>query len=115
VADSIRQFFAEERNRELIERLRGAGLRFTGPKETKKKGPLDGLTFVLTGTFPTLKREEAKERIEAAGGKVVGSVSGKTSYLVAGEDPGSKLAKAQGLNVPVLSEAELLALMRSKS
>jgi DNA ligase (NAD+) len=114
VGDSIRQFFAEQRNRELIERLRAAGLRFTGPKETKKAGPLDGLTFVLTGTFPTLKREEAKERIEAAGGKVVGSVSSKTSYLVAGEDPGSKLTKAQDLKIPVLSEAELLALERSK-
>jgi DNA ligase (NAD+) len=115
VAESIRQFFAEERNRELIERLRAAGLNFTGPKETKKEGPLHGRIFVLTGTFPTLKREEAKERIEASGGKVVGSVSSKTSYLVAGEDPGSKLAKALELNVPVISEAELLALVRSKS
>jgi DNA ligase (NAD+) len=115
VADSIRQFFAEERNRELIERLRGAGLHFTGPKETKKKGALTGLTFVLTGTLPTLKREEAKERIEAAGGKVAGSVSSKTSYLVAGDDAGSKLDKARELKVPVLDEGGLFAMLGSKT
>ncbi len=114
VAEAIRQFFAEERNGELIERLRAAGLRFTAPKETKKKGPLTGLTFVLTGTLPTLKREEAKERIEAAGGKVAGSVSSKTSYLVAGEDAGSKLDKARDLNVPVLDEEGLSVMLSEK-
>jgi DNA ligase (NAD+) len=109
VAESIRQFFAEERNRELVEGLRAAGLRFTAPKERKKEGPLSGLTFVLTGTLPTLTREEAKARIEAAGGKVAGSVSSKTSYVVAGEEAGSKLEKARGLGVPVLEEAGLLS------
>jgi DNA ligase (NAD+) len=107
VSDAIQQFFAEERNRELIERLRVAGLQFTGPKQKKKTGPLKGFTFVITGTLPTLKREEAKQRIEAAGGKVAGSVSSKTNFLVAGEDAGSKLDKARDLNIPVLDETGL--------
>ncbi len=111
VADAVRQFFAESRNRELLERLREAGLQFTGTKALKKGGILQGKTFVLTGSLPTLKREEAKERIEAAGGKVVGSVSSKTHYLVAGEEAGSKLEKAEKLNVPVLDEAGLLQLV----
>lgn len=115
VADSIRQFFAEERNRDLIERLRAAGLRFTGPKHLKKKGPLTGLTFVLTGTLPTLTRDEAKERIESAGGKVAGSVSSKTNYVIAGEEAGSKLDKARELNVPVLDEAGLFAMLGSET
>jgi DNA ligase (NAD+) len=112
VADSIRQFFAEKRNRELIERLRAAGLRFTAPIKAKKQGPLTGLTFVLTGTLPTLTRDEAKARIEAAGGKVAGSVSSKTSYVVAGEDAGSKLDKARDLNVSVLDEDGLSAMLK---
>ncbi len=115
VADAIRQFFAEKRNRELVERLRAAGLRFTAPKEIKKGGPLTGMTFVLTGTLPTLKREEAKERIEDAGGKVAGSVSAKTTYLVAGEDAGSKLEKARELSVPVLDEGGLFAMLGSET
>jgi len=113
VADAIRQFFGEERNRELIERLRSAGLRFTAPKEKKTQGHLTGLTFVLTGTLPTLKREEAKERIEAAGGKVAGSVSSKTKYLVAGEEAGSKLEKARELGITVIDEEQLLAMLDS--
>ena len=75
---------------------------------------LAGLTFVLTGTLPTLTREVAKERIESAGGKVSGSVSKKTSYVVAGEEAGSKLEKAQSLNVPILDEAGLLALLAAE-
>jgi DNA ligase (NAD+) len=114
VADSIRQFFAEEQNRKLIERLRTAGLQFTGPKTRKEEGTLSGRTFVLTGTLPTLKREDAKERIEAAGGKVVGSVSSKTHYVVAGEDAGSKLDKARGLGVAILDEAGLLAMLNGE-
>ncbi len=114
VAESIRQFFNEKRNRELVERLRAAGLQFTAVKRTKQKGPLTGLTFVLTGTLPTLKREEAKARIEAAGGKVVGSVSSKTNYVVAGEDAGSKLEKAHELNVAVLDEGGLFAMLGSE-
>ena len=72
---------------------------------------LEGLTFVLTGTFPTLSREEAKEKIEAAGGKVSGSVSKKTTYVVAGEEAGSKLTKAQELSIEVIDEARLLELL----
>lgn len=112
VAESIRQFFSEERNRELIERLRGTGLQFTGPKQSKApRGPLAGKTFVLTGSFPTLKREEAKTRIEEAGGKVSGSVSSKTDYVVAGEEAGSKLDKARDLNIAIIDEAALLVLL----
>ncbi|MFN0169597.1 MAG: NAD-dependent DNA ligase LigA, partial [Bryobacteraceae bacterium] len=91
VAQSIREFFGEIRNRELVERLRAAGLQWTQAKKVKEAGPFTGRTFVLTGSLPTLTREEAKARIEAAGGKVSGSVSKKTSFVVAGEDAGSKL------------------------
>lgn len=108
VAESIRGFFHEQHNRELVERLRKAGLIFTHAVKKREGGPLMGLTFVLTGTLPKLSREEAKERIEAAGGKVTGSVSKKTNYLVAGEDAGSKLDKAKELGIPIWDEAELL-------
>jgi DNA ligase (NAD+) len=113
VAQSISRFFAEPRNRELVERLRAAGLQFTCETTRPKGGPLQGLTFVLTGALPHLSRDEAKRLIEAAGGKVSGSVSGKTSYLVAGEDPGSKLAKARQLKVAVLDEDRLRELMKA--
>ena len=80
-------------------------------EKKQKSNQLEGLTFVLTGTFPTLSREEAKEKIEAAGGKVTAAVSGKTSFVVAGEDAGSKLDKAQALGVPVIDEARLLTML----
>jgi DNA ligase (NAD+) len=111
VAEAIRQFFAEKRNRGLVERLRNAGLQFTAPKTVIKEGTLSGKSFVLTGTLPTLTREEAKERIEAAGGKVIGSVSSKTQFVVAGEDAGSKLDKAKALGIPVIDEEELLKML----
>ncbi|MBV8073633.1 MAG: NAD-dependent DNA ligase LigA [Acidobacteriaceae bacterium] len=114
VAQSINQFFAEQRNRELLERLREAGLRFAAPKQKPTRGPLSGLTFVITGTLPRLTREQAKEKIEAAGGKVSGSVSAKTSYLLAGDEAGSKLDKARVLNVPVLNEEGLIAMLGSQ-
>jgi DNA ligase (NAD+) len=110
VAQSIRRFFGEERNRDLVERLRQAGLSFTHTVKRKAAGPLHGLTFVLTGTLPALTREEAKARIEAAGGKVAGSVSKKTDYVVAGAEPGSKLDKAGTLGVKVIDEAKLLEM-----
>jgi len=113
VAAAIRDFFDEKRNLELVERLRAAGLQFTQEKKRKKVGTLNGLTFVLTGTLPTLTRDEAKERIEANGGKVVGSVSRKTNYVVAGDEAGSKLDKANELGIPVLDEAGLFAILDS--
>jgi len=112
VSQSIRQFFHEPRNLELVERLRQAGLTFEHVIKKKAAGRLAGKTFVLTGTLPNLTREDAKQRIEAAGGKVTSSVSKKTDYVVAGEDPGSKLDKANSLGVPVLGEPELLALLQ---
>jgi DNA ligase (NAD+) len=110
VAAAVHEFFAEERNRKLIERLRKAGLTFTAERR-KRSAKLEGMTFVLTGTLPTLSRDEAKERIEAAGGRVSGSVSKKSSYVVAGEEAGSKLDKARDLKVPVIGESELLEML----
>ena len=114
VAASIREFFANGRNQALVERLDKLGLKMTAEKK-QRSSELAGMTFVLTGTLPTLSREEAKARIEAAGGKVAGSVSKKTSYVVAGEEAGSKLMKAQELGVAVLDEAALLAMLAAKA
>ena len=114
VAQSIIQFFAEPHNLDVVNSLRAAGVHwpeFAGMSQSA--GILTGLTLVLTGTLPTLTREAAKERIEAAGGKVAGSVSKKTAYVVAGEEAGSKLTKAQELGVSILDEAGLLALLAS--
>ncbi|MGE5645110.1 MAG: NAD-dependent DNA ligase LigA [Acidobacteriota bacterium] len=113
VAESIYQFFREPRNQRLVEGLRKAGLNFEYTGKRKRTGALEGQTFVLTGTLPTLTREEAKARIEAAGGKVTGSVSKKTNYVVAGEEAGSKLDKARSLGIRVIDEAALLALVGS--
>ena len=108
IAESIFEFFREPHNRELIERLRAAGLQFTHATRRPKAGPLAGKTLVLTGTMPTLSRDDAKKLIEAAGGKVSGAVSKKTSYVVAGEDAGSKLAKAQELGIEIWDEDRLV-------
>ncbi len=108
VAQAIVEFFAEEGNRALVRDLQALGFTMPAPQRAAG-GALDGKTVVLTGTFPTLSREQAKERIEAAGGKVSGSVSKKTSFVVAGEDAGSKLDKARDLGVEILDEAALLA------
>jgi DNA ligase (NAD+) len=110
VAAAIREFFDETRNIELVERLRAAGLTFTAEKR-KRSSQFEGLTFVLTGTLPTMTREEAKETIEAAGGKVSGSVSKKTDYVVAGTEAGSKLEKAKSLGVKILDEDGLTNLL----
>jgi DNA ligase (NAD+) len=112
IASSVVQWHGDDRNQKLIERLRNAGLNFASElyQPRAKAGPLAGKTFVLTGTLPNLKREEAAARIEAAGGKVSGSVSKKTDYVVAGEEAGSKLDKAQKLGVKIISEPELLEL-----
>jgi DNA ligase (NAD+) len=96
----------------LIADLRGQGLRLEQEGPPPGEGPLADKTLVLTGTLPELTREEASERIVAAGGRVTGSVSRKTDYVVAGASPGSKLAQAERLGVPVLDEAGLLALIQ---
>jgi len=110
VSQAVCEFFDEEKNRALIDRLRDAGLTFTAEMR-KKTSELEGITFVLTGTLPTLSRDDAKAKIETAGGKVSGSVSKKTHYVVAGEDAGSKLQKAQQLGIQVVDEAGLLAML----
>ena len=112
VAEAIAEFFAEPRNVSLVEKLKAAGVVMTAEKRVTTT-TFEGLTFVLTGTLPTLTREQAKEKIESAGGKVSGSISKKTSYLVAGEEAGSKLEKAESLGVKVLDEAGLLALLQA--
>ena len=110
VAEAVREFFQVEKNRALIRDFQSLGLTLRAEKRVTTT-TLEGLTFVLTGTLPTLTREVAKEKIEAAGGKVSGAVSKKTSYLVAGEEAGSKLEKAEQLGVKVLDEPGLLALL----
>jgi DNA ligase (NAD+) len=112
VAQSIADFFAEPHNREVIEQLRAAGVQWTeGEPQGTVAGAFAGKTFVLTGTLPTLTRDEAKALIEAQGGKVAGSVSKKTHYVVAGAEAGSKLEKAQALGVAILDEDGLRALV----
>jgi DNA ligase (NAD+) len=112
LVQSILQFFAEPHNRKVIADLRAAGVHWaeTAPRRARA-GKLSGLTFVLTGTLPTLARDDAKALIEEHGGKVAGSVSKKTSYVVAGAEPGSKLDKAGELGVPVLDEQQLKAMV----
>jgi DNA ligase (NAD+) len=112
MARTVTETLAEDRTRELIERLRGYGLHMEEEGAAPPaEGPLVGKTLVLTGTLPNLTRPDATARIEAAGGKVTGSVSKKTDYLVAGADPGTKLTKAQDLGTEVLDEDGLLALL----
>ncbi len=116
VAQSIRTFFDQAHNREVVEQLRALGLSW--PEAEPAARPvlvLSGKTLVITGTLPSLSRDEAKDRIEAAGGKVAGSVSKKTDYLVAGAEAGSKLAKAQELGVALLDEAQLLELLNGSA
>jgi len=112
LAASIADFFAERHNRDVIAALRRAGVHWTeSAPQRAARGKLTGLTLVLTGTLPTLTREDAKAAIEAEGGKVAGSVSKKTDYVVAGEEAGSKLAKASEIGVPVLDERGLQRLL----
>ncbi len=121
IVQAVAAFVAEPKNRDVIQRLRDAKLtwpeaasRIDLPEddvEAAPSGPLAGKTFVLTGTLPTLARDDAKARIEAAGGKVSGSVSKRTDYVVAGDDPGSKADKAAALGVPVIDQDALLAML----
>ncbi|MGA2392115.1 MAG: NAD-dependent DNA ligase LigA [Candidatus Lustribacter sp.] len=112
IAASVALFFRQPANRALIERLRAAGVDLTAPKrERAAAGPLAGKTFVLTGTLPNLTREEASEMIVGAGGKVSSAVSKKTTFVVAGEEAGSKLAKAESLGVAIIDEDALRELI----
>lgn len=112
VALSLRTFFDQAHNREVVEQLRACGVTWTeGEPSPLALLALSGKTFVITGTLPTLGRDELKEMLEAAGAKVAGSVSKKTHYLVAGSDAGSKLDKARELDIPILDEAGVLALL----
>jgi DNA ligase (NAD+) len=116
VAQSLHTFFEQPHNREVVEQLRAAGIHWPeseGSAAQRAPQPLAGKTFVLTGTMPNLTRDEAKERLEALGAKVAGSVSKKTDYVVAGEEAGSKLEKAQQLGITVLDEAGMLTLIDS--
>ncbi len=114
IARSVVLFFAQEPNRAMVRRLRDAGVDMTAAKrERAPAGPLAGKTLVLTGTLPTLTRDEAAEMIVASGGKVSSAVSKKTAYVVAGEEAGSKLAKAEQLGIPILDEAGLRALLEA--
>jgi DNA ligase (NAD+) len=122
-ARAIARFFAKPHTRKMVEQLRAVGMTWDRDRQAAaprplidavqraKASPVSGKVFVLTGTLPRLTRDEAKARIEAAGGTVTGSVSKKTDYVVAGAEPGSKLARAQELGIPVLDEAALLALL----
>jgi DNA ligase (NAD+) len=115
LARSIAEFFAEAHNREVIEQLRAAGVAWPeGPPRRDAAGPLAGVTFVLTGTLPTLSRDDAKALIEAHGGKVAGSVSKKTGVVVAGSDAGTKLERARALGVTIVDESGLQALLRKR-
>ena len=111
VAESILEFFREPRNLKVIEKLRKASLQFESANVHKPEGNLAGKQFVLTGTLPRYSRDEAKKMIEEAGGRVTGSVSKKTDYVVVGADPGSKLDKARSLGVKTIEEGELLKLL----
>lgn len=116
VAESLHTFFQQPHNREVVEQLRACGVHWQeGEPSPAAQLPLAGKTFVLTGTLPTLSREDAKARLEAAGAKVAGSVSKKTDYVVAGAEAGSKLEKAQALGVAILDEAGLFQLLNADS
>lgn len=108
IADGVVAYFSDPAGKALVEKLRAAGVNFTEPRAVVAGGPLSGMTVVITGTLPTLSRARATALIEAAGGRVTGSVSKSTSLLVAGEEAGSKLEKAKSLGVEVIDEADLL-------
>jgi len=115
IAQAIKDWFGRESNRKLLEKLRAAGMWPIAPKIVEIStgpGPLDGLSFVVTGTLPALNRDQVKEIIEENGGKVIESVSKKTSYLILGENPGSKYDKARSLNIPIIDESGLRSLIQ---
>jgi len=115
VAANVVAWFKDAENRRLLRRLHEAGLHWPAIQRSGKPGPLSGKTFVLTGTLSGMTREAAQAALQEVGAKVAGSVSGKTSYVVAGADAGSKLKKAQDLGIPILDEPAFLDLLRSSS
>jgi DNA ligase (NAD+) len=108
IANGVVAYFSDPSGRRLVEKLRAAGVSFNEPRAVAAGGALSGKTVVITGTLPTLSRTKATATIEAAGGRVTGSVSKATDFLVAGEEAGSKLDKAKSLGVEIIDEAELL-------
>jgi DNA ligase (NAD+) len=112
-AEVIAAWFADPFNQQLLEKMRAAGVEMKPEIKQKASDGLRGMTFVLTGTLPTLSREQATALIESHGGKVIGTVSKKTSYLLMGDSPGSKAEKAVTLKVPIISEADLLQLIEN--
>jgi len=112
IADSLVAFFRQEQNKNIIDKLRQAGVKLEAEKVETKELPLAGLEFVITGRLETFPRQEAEARVKALGGKAGSDVTRKTNYLVVGEDPGSKLARAQALGIKQLSETELLELLK---
>jgi DNA ligase (NAD+) len=113
-AESVYEYLHDETNRELIEKLRTAGVRLTGERSAAREGPLQGLSFVVTGSLQRWSRNEIESLIKGRGGAVGSSVTKKTSYLVAGENPGSKLAKAEEYGTLVLNEEEFSRLLEEK-
>ncbi|MHB8808241.1 MAG: helix-hairpin-helix domain-containing protein, partial [Anaerolineaceae bacterium] len=107
ISQAILDWFANPRNQQLLRKLKEAGIWPEQEERTRRNLPLEGLTFVITGTLPTFSRDEATAFIRAQGGKVTGSVSTQTSYVVCGSEPGSKYEKARELNVPIITEEEL--------
>ena len=114
-AACISDFFSHPANQALIEALKAQGVNMTMPEQTAEEATLAGLTIVVTGTLPSLGRKEAEELITSKGGKCTGSVSKKTSYLLAGEAAGSKLQKAHELGIPVITEEQFLRLAKKGS
>ena len=112
MAEDIHAFFHEKHNREVIRRLRKAGVQPQAPERKRKTSVVAGKTFVLTGTLTSMSRDEAKAKLQERGAKVVGSVSKKTDYVVVGADPGSKATKAAQLGIATLNETQLLALIK---
>ena len=114
LAQNIPAWFAAPHHQLVIEKLRAAGVNFTAERAEPASDTLAGQTFVLTGTLPTLSREQAEDLIKSHGGKISGSVSKKTGYVLMGDSPGSKADKARELGVKIISEADLLALVEGE-
>ncbi|MHB8929093.1 MAG: NAD-dependent DNA ligase LigA [Melioribacteraceae bacterium] len=114
ISKSVKRFFANTQNKKIIERLKKAGLNLAGEKKVNESNLFEGKSFVLTGTLSSMSRENAKEIIQRHGGAVISAVSKNTSYVVAGDSPGSKLDKAQKLGIPVLSEEQFLEMIKSE-